>query len=177
MDTMTADEFRGIREALGYNVSQFSRLLGLPRRTVQRWEQGFAGISNQTALLMRLLLHPDVLAYVQEQANGGFQKIVAGSGAKIGTTNSQKRRDWMRVGDVTREQLIAIYQAHNGLCAYCGGKVNGRFEPLAPHGFDHVVPYSKGGKHTASNLVVCCRRCNLRKGSNHPELTIKDDET
>jgi 5-methylcytosine-specific restriction endonuclease McrA len=33
---------------------------------------------------------------------------------------------------------------------------------------DHVVPRSKGGKTTWTNVVTCCRRCNFHKG---------DDET
>lgn len=31
---------------------------------------------------------------------------------------------------------------------------------------DHVIPISRGGTDLPSNLVVACRPCNLRKGSN-----------
>ena len=30
---------------------------------------------------------------------------------------------------------------------------------------DHVVPLSRGGADHASNMVVACRPCNMRKGS------------
>lgn len=30
---------------------------------------------------------------------------------------------------------------------------------------DHVMPWSRGGEHTADNLVIACRACNLAKGA------------
>ena len=30
---------------------------------------------------------------------------------------------------------------------------------------DHITPLSKGGDHTASNIVPCCRSCNAKKGT------------
>lgn len=50
-------------------------------------------------------------------------------------------------------------------CRYCGTTVNWR-DRRGPNGgtYDHVHPMSKGGDESLSNLVVCCRQCNLRKG-------------
>jgi 5-methylcytosine-specific restriction endonuclease McrA len=42
-------------------------------------------------------------------------------------------------------------------CQYCG--THARDLTL-----DHVIPRSKGGKHTWENLVSACRTCNHRKG-------------
>lgn len=42
-------------------------------------------------------------------------------------------------------------------CQYCGAHTR----ELT---LDHVVPRSKGGKHTWDNLVSACRQCNHRKG-------------
>ena len=81
-------------------------------------------------------------------------------------TNAMARRariEWLLSGDVTREQLITVYENHQGNCHYCGKHVMARFTPFDPRGFDHVKSRSKGGKHTASNLVVCCRQCNALK--------------
>ncbi|MBO0839747.1 MAG: HNH endonuclease [Sciscionella sp.] len=39
-------------------------------------------------------------------------------------------------------------------CAYCGS----RAETI-----DHVIPRSRGGKHSWTNCVACCARCNHRK--------------
>lgn len=46
-------------------------------------------------------------------------------------------------------------------CQYCGVH-----KDLT---LDHVVPRSKNGKSSWSNLVTACRRCNARKGHFSPE--------
>jgi 5-methylcytosine-specific restriction endonuclease McrA len=48
-------------------------------------------------------------------------------------------------------------------CQYCG-------QPFAAHDltFDHVVPRSRGGRTTWTNVVAACGRCNLHKGSRMP---------
>lgn len=41
-------------------------------------------------------------------------------------------------------------------CFYCGG----------PGGtVDHVIPLSRGGRHSIGNMVPSCHPCNMRKGS------------
>ena len=34
---------------------------------------------------------------------------------------------------------------------------------------DHVLPRSRGGRNTWTNLVTCCQKCNLRKADSTPE--------
>lgn len=48
-----------------------------------------------------------------------------------------------------------IFKRDGGKCQYCG--VN---KDLT---IDHVVPRSKGGKSTWTNLVTACKKCNSRK--------------
>lgn len=43
-------------------------------------------------------------------------------------------------------------------CVYCGAKP----EQNKLH-IDHVLPRSKGGLNIKSNLVTCCKECNLGK--------------
>lgn len=77
----------------------------------------------------------------------------------------RQRQEWLKLGDVTRDQLKSIWARDNECCVYCGMHVPcPRFAPLSPRGFDHVVPMARGGHHTASNIAVCCRPCNTRKG-------------
>ena len=45
-----------------------------------------------------------------------------------------------------------------GVCHYCGD----RFPPRELT-MDHVVPLSRGGRTTRSNVVPCCKSCNDRK--------------
>ena len=39
-------------------------------------------------------------------------------------------------------------------CQYCGDKAES---------IDHIMPKSKGGSHEWSNVVACCKKCNLLK--------------
>jgi len=51
-----------------------------------------------------------------------------------------------------------IYLRDNHTCQYCekyGGNLT----------IDHIIPKSRGGSETWDNMVVCCARCNNRKGS------------
>lgn len=58
-------------------------------------------------------------------------------------------------GDLTYEQWQGILVRHNHCCAYCRAP--------KPGTMDHVIPLSRGGSHTASNVVPACRSCNSSK--------------
>jgi 5-methylcytosine-specific restriction endonuclease McrA len=49
----------------------------------------------------------------------------------------------------------AIFARDGGRCAYCAGPAET---------IDHVVPRSKGGRHTWENVVAACAKCNHTKG-------------
>jgi 5-methylcytosine-specific restriction endonuclease McrA len=49
-------------------------------------------------------------------------------------------------------------------CQYCG---DGR--SASELTFDHMVPRSRGGRTSWSNVVAACTRCNLAKGSRLPQ--------
>jgi 5-methylcytosine-specific restriction endonuclease McrA len=53
-----------------------------------------------------------------------------------------------------------IFKRDNFECQYCGTR-----KDLT---LDHVIPSSKGGQHTWSNLVTACKRCNSLKGDRTP---------
>lgn len=54
------------------------------------------------------------------------------------------KRDW--------ERLVARYR---NCCAYCGER-----KPLTT---EHVVPLSRGGRHSTGNIVPACFSCNSSK--------------
>lgn len=54
---------------------------------------------------------------------------------------------------LTRRTILA---RDRWTCQYCGSE-----ERLT---IDHVVPRSKGGEHTWTNVVACCSPCNHQKG-------------
>jgi 5-methylcytosine-specific restriction endonuclease McrA len=49
-----------------------------------------------------------------------------------------------------------LFRRDDYKCVYCGSK-----EKLT---IDHVIPKSKGGPNTWTNLVTCCGGCNVNKG-------------
>lgn len=48
-------------------------------------------------------------------------------------------------------------------CQYCD-----RVFPLSQLSFDHVVPRSRGGETSWTNVVCCCIKCNSSKGNRTP---------
>lgn len=51
-----------------------------------------------------------------------------------------------------------------GVCQYCS-----KYHNYGELTIDHIVPRSRGGKNTWTNLVTCCKKCNQAKGSKTPE--------
>jgi 5-methylcytosine-specific restriction endonuclease McrA len=62
------------------------------------------------------------------------------------------------VSDLTHVQWLEIKRRFRGRCAYCGAS-------NLPLTQDHVIPLSRGGSHTASNVVPACRPCNTAKSN------------
>ena len=50
------------------------------------------------------------------------------------------------------------------VCAYCGGLF-----AESELTVEHIIPVSRGGTQTWTNVVTACRSCNTRKGSRTPE--------
>ncbi len=58
--------------------------------------------------------------------------------------------------------------ARDGLiCTYCGCTVKkgNAIAKKTDLTFDHITPFSQGGKETVCNLVVSCRSCNGARGN------------
>lgn len=71
------------------------------------------------------------------------------------------RRDRRREGDVTTEQMMELQKTK--VCYWCNSKIKENDLQI-----DHYVPIAKGGKHTISNLVASCSKCNLDKRAKDP---------
>lgn len=71
-----------------------------------------------------------------------------------------KRKHQIQTTDctLTVAQWREIKDRFGHACAYCNRKME-RLE------MDHVIPLSKGGTHTATNIVPACRTCNAKKGA------------
>jgi 5-methylcytosine-specific restriction endonuclease McrA len=57
-----------------------------------------------------------------------------------------------------------IYIRDNFTCQYCGEKISPKNLTL-----DHVIPVSKAGPKSWTNVVAACRTCNQRKADRTPE--------
>jgi len=80
----------------------------------------------------------------------------------------QRRKEWSCNHDIDAAKLSNIWLQASGCCYYCGQRVNKpRFnsDVLNTRGFDNKIPLCKGGTHSVENLVVCCRQCNIAKGT------------
>ncbi len=53
-----------------------------------------------------------------------------------------------------------LFQRDNYTCQYCH-----KHHPANQLTYDHVVPRSRGGKTSWTNVVTACTRCNLKKGN------------
>ena len=58
---------------------------------------------------------------------------------------------------------VNIYARDKYRCQYCGCKA-----PLSDLTYDHVVPRSRGGKTSWTNIVTACFRCNREKRDRTP---------
>ena len=65
-------------------------------------------------------------------------------------------------GDPTRDhqRSIPIYQRDNGVCQYTGKKIDRHTATV-----DHVLPRSRGGDDTWTNMVLCSKDVNTKKGN------------
>jgi 5-methylcytosine-specific restriction endonuclease McrA len=51
-----------------------------------------------------------------------------------------------------------LHKLNLGVCYYCQQKVDGKLLTM-----DHVVPLSRGGQSSRSNIVAACKPCNIKK--------------
>lgn len=58
---------------------------------------------------------------------------------------------------------INIYGRDKYRCQYCGVK-----HAIGELTYDHVMPRSKGGRTTWTNIATCCQLCNRKKANRTP---------
>lgn len=60
-------------------------------------------------------------------------------------------------GLFTWSEFMAIARKFDYTCAYCGDRPSGLLEP------EHVIPLSRGGSNSSTNLLPACKPCNSDK--------------
>lgn len=81
------------------------------------------------------------------------------------TRRAQKRNAPIRDLTTAQWQMIQALQKHR--CYYCGKRCKGKLTQ------DHIVPLSKGGSHTLSNVVGACGACNSKKNDGPPPRPVQ----
>lgn len=76
--------------------------------------------------------------------------------SRIGKGKRRRRVEVVADGTVDEAAILAERKS----CVYCGARLTDGNTTL-----DHMEPLSRGGTHSAANLVACCRSCNSRKGA------------
>lgn len=61
-----------------------------------------------------------------------------------------------RLGRVARQ----IKARDGGRCCYCAATTESELRAGRHMHLDHLVPHVEGGADVATNLVLCCHRCN-----------------
>lgn len=70
------------------------------------------------------------------------------------------------LNDFTAAEWTAMKKHYDYRCVYCGTKSKKLTQ-------DHIIPLSKGGSHTLSNIVPACFRCNTKKFTNDVPCPIQ----
>jgi len=81
---------------------------------------------------------------------------------RLATMKRHARKKQGSTCQFTRDEWYAILESFGHQCAYC----QAADVPLEQ---EHVIPISRGGEHSARNIVPACRTCNARKSSKTPE--------
>lgn len=70
------------------------------------------------------------------------------------------------VGDITRDYIDGIIKVTK-TCPYCGKRIGDDDKSI-----DHIIPVSKGGEHSRDNIIVCCKKCNIKKSNKYISIDL-----
>ena len=85
-----------------------------------------------------------------------FSVLSKSSAVQAQQTTTTRRRE--PIPQYIKDQ---VWQRDNGRCIVCGSNRNIEF--------DHIIPYSKGGRNTYRNLQLLCEFHNRQKGDEYYE--------
>jgi 5-methylcytosine-specific restriction endonuclease McrA len=80
-----------------------------------------------------------------------------------------RRTRAQRATQIQPVALIHVAERDGWRCAICAGVVT-----RATWSLDHVIPLSKGGPHTYSNVVLAHRSCNSSRGAGRFDVRLPD---
>ena len=105
-------------------------------------------VSWQKALILAMFDKVDVLEYYEEMVASAYSAFYLPAVVKTRVYDKQK-------GSIALSRKNVLIRDHHS-CTYCGAR-----DDLT---IDHIVPASKGGEWSWTNLTTACAKCNNRKG-------------
>ena len=103
-------------------------------------------------------------------------KAYSKSHPEVGQAASSRRRARLAsapVNDLTTQQWEAIKEHYHHRCVYCPETCWRCRQKKHKLTIDHIVPISKGGSHTVSNIAPACSTCNKRKNAGPPPVPVQ----
>lgn len=92
----------------------------------------------------------------------------AESAARSSKRRAIKKTAMAGINEEQADNIKEIYRRAQGKrdvrCYLCG-----KIIPVGHRHVDHIIPLSRGGKHTPSNLAIACDVCNEKKSCKMPE--------
>lgn len=136
--------------------------------TTEPFNQSVVVFSNNYLPISRINLRRAVILLITNKAEpiesiaGAIWEVKSASlvlqvPAHIRLRSQGSERIW-KVPPVNRREVLRRDKYH---CQYCGSR-----KRLT---LDHVIPRSRGGKHSWDNVVIACESCNCRKGDRTPQ--------
>ena len=105
--------------------------------------------------------------HVKERKKNYDKEYFSSETGKLVIANSVHKRRAQKLSScdntITSQSLEELKKSQEYLCKYCGCALD--FSAKGTVHLDHVIPLSKGGAHSISNVVWSCSSCNLRKSN------------
>ena len=88
--------------------------------------------------------------------------------AKASASRRRARKAGAPINDLTDDQWKEILVAFKNRCVYCPDNCWRCRQHKHDLTQDHIIPLSKGGSHTKTNVVPACGSCNRKKHAGPP---------
>jgi len=86
-----------------------------------------------------------------------YEEVVRSPSTEFRIPSVVVLKDFVKPANTAAFTRFNLFLRDEFTCQYCGAK--------GDMTFDHVLPRSRGGRTTWTNVVASCSPCNLRKGS------------